>query len=264
MDIEPFVPSDVGQPPALESPRPLTAGRALVILVTFLFAQTVAAFALAIVVASYFATQISNRQMLAARIQAVALLPATLVGSLVGSLVAWRMTRLSFPGSIASGALKPLGWVRVSLRALGASALLGSLIALAVHFMLVRVFPPRPEQSFGPLVQAAATPGLSRLSWAVLVLVFAPPIEEFLFRGVLLHGFAKTWGLTTAVLLTSVIFIAFHLTETRSYWPALSGISLLAGVTAAVRLSTKALGPAIAVHAGYNLVFVVLVYARAA
>jgi membrane protease YdiL (CAAX protease family) len=264
MDLEPVVPSTVEQTPALPSPYPLTAGRALVILVSFFLAEIAAAFVVAIVVAIYFAAQISDRGMLASRIQAVALLPASLAGALVGSLVALRMTRRSFPGSIASGALKPLGWVTVSFRALAASALLGSLIALGVQFLLIRAFPPRPEQSFGPLVQAAATPGLSRLGWAVIALALAPPIEEFLFRGVLLHGFAKTWGLTTAVLLTSVIFITFHLPETHSYWPALSGIALLAGVTAAVRLSTKALGPAIALHAGYNLVFVVVVYARAA
>lgn len=264
MDLEPLVPSDAEQALPLAPPRPFTAGRALIILVTFLIVQTAAAFVLAVVIATYYAVQISDRQLLAAKVQAVAFLPATIVGSLVGLLVAFRMTRSSFPGSIASGALKPIGWVAVSPRVLAASALLGSLIAVGVQFILIRAFPPSPDQSFGPLVHAAATPGLSRLGWALLALAFAPPIEEFLFRGILLHGFAKTWGLTTAVLLSSVIFAAFHLPETRSYWPALSGILLLAGVAAAVRLSTKALGPAIALHAGYNLVLVVLVYARAA
>jgi len=264
MDLEPPIPSSTEQVQELERPRLLTAGRALAILAAFLVAEFAVAAVVAIVAVGYYTAINPDHQALTTKLQTFILFPATLIGSLVGSVVALRMTRRSFPGSVAAGALKPLGWSAATPRTLAANVLLGSLIAAGVEFLLIRSFPPHSGQSFGPVVQAAATPGLSRLGWALVALALAPPIEEFLFRGILLSGFTTTWGLTAAILLSSALFILFHVPDTRTYWPALAGISLLTAATVAVRLSTKALLPAIALHFGYNLFLVVLVYARAA
>jgi membrane protease YdiL (CAAX protease family) len=264
MDLDQPTPSVAEQVPEPPPPRPLAAGRAFGILAAFLLVECAVAVVLAIVAVSYFALRLSDRQALTASAQALTVLPATILGSLLGSVVALRMARHSFPGSIAAGALQPLGWSRASPRILAMNVLLGVLIAAGVVVLLIRQFPPHRGQSFGVFAQLATTPGLSRLAWAFIALAIAPPVEEFLFRGVLLHGLAQSWGLVTAVLLTSAIFVAFHIPETRSYWPALAGICLLAAATVAARLSTKALGPAIAVHVGYNLALVILVHARAA
>jgi len=50
------------------------------------------------------------RSDLIVELQAVALVPAALAGTVVGALAVFRMTRRTLPGSLASGALKAIGW----------------------------------------------------------------------------------------------------------------------------------------------------------
>ncbi len=248
--------------PVQDPPRPLTAGRALGILCVFLLVQFAVAVVLVGAVQSYFETRITDPAALDARVQSLTLLPSALLGTALGALVALRMTRRSFPGPLASGTLRPLGWAGVSRRMLGANVALGASVALVVAYAIFRYLPPHPGQTFGPIAQAASTPGLPRLMWAAFAVGIAPPAEEFLFRGVLLRGLAHSWGLATAVVVTTVAFIALHVPEVHGYWPALVGISLLATLAISIRLATRSLGPAVALHVGYNLALVLLAYVQ--
>lgn len=260
MDVPPE-PAPIVQPaPAPPPPRRLGAARAFGILTAYLLAQFAVGFVVLVAAQSYVGSRITDSAAIASRAETLTLLPAALIGTILGAVAAFRMTRRSFPGAIASGALRPIGWSAAPPRMLAWCALLGAVIAMSVEYLLVRHLPLRPDQSLGPVVQAAMSSGFSRLCWAILAVGVAPPAEEFLFRGVLLHGFARTWNVTVAVIVTSVLFVALHLPETRSYWPALIGISLLAAATMAVRLKSRKLLPAVAVHAGYNLALVLLVY----
>jgi membrane protease YdiL (CAAX protease family) len=96
---------------------------------------------------------------------------------------------------------------------------------------------------------------------AFLGVLIAPPIEDFLFRGVLYAGFEKTWGRTISVLLVTVTFVLLHLPETRSYWPALVAIAIMALALAAFRIRSGSIGPAIMLHAYYNLGLAMMVFA---
>jgi membrane protease YdiL (CAAX protease family) len=95
-------------------------------------------------------------------------------------------------------------------------------------------------------------------------LVLAPPIEEFVFRGVLLGGLSNKLGIRTAGIIVTLVFVLVHASETLGYWPAWVGVALLASAALLVRLRTRSLMPAIGVHAGYNLCLVITVYAGAA
>ncbi|HJX26769.1 MAG TPA: CPBP family intramembrane glutamic endopeptidase, partial [Thermoanaerobaculia bacterium] len=108
---------------------------------------------------------------------------------------------------------------------------------------------------------AAAAGGLSRIAWAVLALAFAPIVEEFLFRGLLLYGFTSSWGASAAAVAVTVLFVLLHLPETINYWPAIVAVSMLAIGTLAARQRTGSLFPAAALHLTYNLVLVVAVFA---
>ena len=85
-------------------------------------------------------------------------------------------------------------------------------------------------------------------------LLLAPPIEELLFRGVLYGGYRRSLGAPAAAALTTSIFVILHVSEIVYYPPAALGIASLALVALWFRLRSAAIGPAIAVHFGYNLV----------
>ena len=139
---------------------------------------------------------------------------------------------------------------------LGISAILG--ILLATSYLLVShfLFPPRAGIPLGPLTQLAGAHGFDYVAWILLAVILAPPVEEFLFRGLLLKGFSRSWGVVGGAIAVTTIFVLMHAFETAYYWPAAVGILALALATLAVRLHSGSLGPAIALHAAYNLALV--------
>ena len=86
--------------------------------------------------------------------------------------------------------------------------------------------------------------------WLALMLVgvvAAPVVEEVLFRGVLLHRWARRWGTTTGVVASSALFALLH-QEWLGHW--LFGVALCA-----VYLRTRSLWLPIAAHAANNFLF---------
>jgi membrane protease YdiL (CAAX protease family) len=98
--------------------------------------------------------------------------------------------------------------------------------------------------------------------WAILAIGVAPPTEELLFRGVLYAGFARSWGARAAAVVTTALFVALHAPEIRGYWPGWMVIASLGALALRARLRTGSLAPAIALHVGYNLALVVVIYGR--
>lgn len=92
----------------------------------------------------------------------------------------------------------------------------------------------------------AALPGLYNLLMAFVLVVAAPVLEEFLFRGFLLHRWSTRWNLPAAVILTSVLFGVLH--------GNIIGLTMFGLVMALLYLRTSSLGVAIAVHALNNAI----------
>ncbi len=134
------------------------------------------------------------------------------------------------------------------------SIFLGILIALLYSSFAVFIYPPDPDAEVGPLTQMLITPGPTRIFWIFLALFFAPFVEEFLFRGVMIAGFAYSYGITRAAIIVTFLFVVIHSFEAIHYPPAFGGITLIAIVVLYLRLRYKSLGPPIAAHFGYNLV----------
>lgn len=107
-------------------------------------------------------------------------------------------------------------------------------------------------QLAGPLARMSGTPGINRALWLFLVLVLAPAVEELFFRGVLFGGYRRSFGPARSAAITTGIFWTLHITEMIYYWPAMVGILVLALVALWFRLKSAAIGPAVAVHFGYN------------
>lgn len=83
------------------------------------------------------------------------------------------------------------------------------------------------------------------LSFISLV-VLGPALEEFIFRGYLLHRWSKKWGLWTGVLLSSVAFGAIHPDTLAA---AVTGLGF-----AMLYLKTQTLWAPVVAHSIYNFI----------
>ena len=101
-----------------------------------------------------------------------------------------------------------------------------------------------------------AGPG-PKISLAICVGVLAPMIEEIIFRGALQRALQRHMIVPLAVLIQAVVFASIHLLDLGALngLPSIFAVGLLAGFLTA---RTSRLGPAIALHAGFNLTTVVL------
>lgn len=188
---------------------------------------------------------------------------ASFFGSVLSGLVALRMARRSLPGPIRSGVLQPLGWSRASSRELWLGALAGVALAVLYLFGLNGLSAgTTPAERLGPLEAAAASGGWSRLGWAVLLILVAPPVEEFVFRGVVFTGLSRAWTQGSSAIVVTGLFLSQHWTQASG--PALVAIMLVGFATVVARVVTSSLAPAILLHASYNSCVVLAVYAGAA
>ncbi|HEY6222680.1 MAG TPA: CPBP family intramembrane glutamic endopeptidase [Gemmatimonadales bacterium] len=228
----------------------------MALLLAYVFAQIVIAIIVGLVYALYlaFADAHLDTGHLAKRLQAPAvLLSAGTLGVLGGALLVVYMTRRFFTGTPRREAYEDLGLTRASPQNYLLAAILGISLALVYVFLAIHFLHPGHKPPVGLFARAAAGGGFPRVLLAILAVVIAPPIEEFLFRGAMYAGFEKTWGRSTAVLLVTVTFVLLHVSEVRTFWPGLVGIATTALVLAAVRVRSGSLGPPIMLHAYYNL-----------
>ena len=127
-------------------------------------------------------------------------------------------------------------------------------VVLGIGLIVLTGYVPLAEDAqVGALAQAAQTPGLPQLGWTIGALLLAPPIEEFLFRGVLFEGFRQSWGAVWSGAVVSALFLILHLAESWFYWPAMLGLTVLAICLLVTRVWTDSLVPPIALHFFYNL-----------
>jgi hypothetical protein len=98
----------------------------------------------------------------------------------------------------------------------------------------------------------AHAPAWASLVAVLMVVALAPPTEEFLFRGVLLHGLGVSYGPRLAAILVTAVFVIGHLPEVGNDWAALFVHVTVAVSLLAARVSTGSLLPPLAMHAAYN------------
>lgn len=136
---------------------------------------------------------------------------------------------------------------------------LGAGIVLAMAYLsLAKLFGPGwLHGSSNPMERLASTKGISQLIFQLSTIVLAPLTEEPLFRGVLYGGYRRSFGPTGAAVLTTLIFVLGHVTGIIRFLPAIIGVVGMAILALWIRLRTAAIGPAITVHVGYNLMIAV-------
>lgn len=258
--------TDVAAPATAELPEPmppeLSAFRAVVVFLAYFGAQLVVGIVVGVVfVFWYVLARGVNDPRTAIEAQRLMILPAAILGLVAGGLVTFRMTRRSLPGPLSS-ALRAVGWSKASPRDLLISAFAGASLAILYLFVLTPRVTSPPVEQWGPLATAAGAGGWPRHAWALLALL-APPIEEFVFRGVLLAGLSRSWTRTSAAVVVTALFVAAHFGEVLTYAPAFVAIILVGTATAVARIATRSLVPPIVLHGFYNLGLIAAVYSNA-
>jgi membrane protease YdiL (CAAX protease family) len=158
-------------------------------------------------------------------------------------------------------------WVRGSWVALARGLVIGMVLGTCLiavnefiksHVFLFHV----TRKELGPVDQMAYEHGLPQMLWIILGVLLAPLPEEILFRGVLYGGYRKSFGPISATILTTLIFVSLHLLDVIRYPPNVVALTALSLAALWCRLRSAAIGPAIAVHVGYNTVMSLLVVLR--
>jgi membrane protease YdiL (CAAX protease family) len=181
------------------------------------------------------------------------LLPVALPVSVASGSLAALVALWSWGKRLGAQAVADiLGLRSATSRQLWEGVLAGVTLGI-IALVLVTHIPYRPT-SPDLIDEIVSSPGPARWALALSAVFLAPPIEEFVFRGVLLGGLAQTWSLRGAVLVSGFTFWLLHATEWLRYWPAAVAIGLMTIIVTLLRLRTRTLGPAIAAHAAYNLV----------
>src|SRR6185312_1904314 len=100
-----------------------------------------------------------------------------------------------------------------------------------------------------------------RLLLALLVVCVAPFVEELVFRGVLLSGFASRMPIGWAMLASAIVFGCVHLPDFKFAWYPVPALIILGLVSAWLRVRTRSLWPSITLHATNNFIAAVAWFA---
>lgn len=185
------------------------------------------------------------------------MMPLTIVLVMLFGGIAVVSSGIGFKLQLKDTSPTGAAWVRGSWRKIAIGVGCGMLIGL-VWALSTLGLPQPSEEELGPLARMGATKGLPQISWFVVALFLAPPVEELLFRGILYGGYCKSMGPVAAAALTTIIFVALHFTELIYQPLAVFAIGGLALGALAMRLRSNAIGPAIALHFGYNATIAIL------
>ncbi len=174
------------------------------------------------------------------------------VSAVVGIVAVWAVLR----GMLTPrDRVKMRRWLRwPGSRAVEVGVLGGLLFAVVATKVLPHVLPVSETYKPGAVVRLAMAVGWSRVLVAVLAVVLAPPVEEVLFRGVLLEGMLRTFSRYAAILATTGLFALMHVPDILGNGPGLAAVLVAGYALAEFRLRTKSLLPPIAAHMAYNAV----------
>jgi len=132
-------------------------------------------------------------------------------------------------------------------------AVLGAAIAV---FVVVSIFFPAVNlDQAQELVFTQATTPLELILSFIALIIIAPVVEESVFRGLLLPGFARNFGLAAAVVISAVLFGAIHWQLNVGIITAIMGVLL-----GWIYLKSQSLWPAIMFHSLKNLVAFILIF----
>ena len=244
-----------------KEPRAMHAG---LIFLAFLGTQVIGGFIIwniAVASASFSGVDLQNPEELAKALQPILLefMAYGMIPIMIGSgLVVYWLTRVTAIDVLRDGSPTGVGWVPGSGMQLVGGFSLGMAVAVVFLLTAATLFADYQPDSRGPLAEMGSRGGVMQILWGVVAICCAPLVEEFLFRGIMMAGLSRSFGVPAAAVIVTILFVALHFPELQHYWPGVIGVGGMAVVAMWLRIKTKSLFPAIAVHLGYNGLVVAL------
>jgi membrane protease YdiL (CAAX protease family) len=116
-----------------------------------------------------------------------------------------------------------------------------------------------PDKSHFPLEQLLNSRAAA-YETAIFAILFAPFMEELIFRGFLFSVFEHRIGLRTAIVTTAVLFAALHIFEYEGAWNHLLMIFFVGLALSLARGLTHKLAPSVVLHVTYNACLMIGLY----
>ena len=118
------------------------------------------------------------------------------------------------------------------------------LLSFYLLFLVAPEYTQQLLESLSESPESSSLPVFNQLLRTVNLVVIAPIVEEFIFRGIILHRLAAKWNVPIAVWVSSIIFGLLH--------PNPLGIGAVGMAWALIYLKTKSLIVPIVAHAMNN------------
>ena len=177
--------------------------------------------------------------------------PVALPLSMITSALAVYLLTRRFARRRATGGYRTAYAIRgAPARDVALGATTGALLALLL-VLISMLTPVGSPQDQGLLAKVLAASGTGRLVFGLTAVLLAPPVEEYVFRGVLL-GTLLPIGEVAAGVLSGLAFWLLHVTEWIHYWPAAVGVGVMTVLVTHLRLRTRSIVPSIFAHLFYN------------
>jgi membrane protease YdiL (CAAX protease family) len=212
--------------------------------------------ALVLVFALAFKSAMGGHAISPPHLPAVPLMVVLVLSFAIGGGGAIALSLIWRRGRLQSSAPTGFGLVRPAVHTTLAGVTAAIALSLAFRFVAPRLVPFDPGGKLGPVTSAAMDSSAARSLWIAFALLVAPPLEEYLFRGVLLAGLRARFSTVASAATVTAIFVIGHATEAIAYWPAFLAIAGLGALTAGLRIWSGSILPGLAAHVAYNLVVV--------
>ncbi|WP_223669788.1 CPBP family intramembrane glutamic endopeptidase [Kangiella shandongensis] len=133
---------------------------------------------------------------------------------------------------------------------------IGVMLALLIHWFSRQIPGPLdPTNTFDLIKQHSF---LAELLLIIVVSIFAPFFEEYLFRGLILGSLAARFATFNAIFTSAVVFMGFHLIEYYDYWVGLLAVFCLGILLGWLKQMSRSMLAPILCHASYNFCIILL------
>jgi membrane protease YdiL (CAAX protease family) len=191
-----------------------------------------------------------------AEMQRALIMPAAILAELAAGGTVFVATR-----RLLGSRLSSLGWCRAKRDAVAPAALVGAALALFYLRVLHPMWWRSSAHYTGPVTSVVERGGWPRHLWVLLVVLLAPPVEEFVFRGMMYGGLRRVLSPFSAGAIVTAAFLFGHRSEIRFHGSAAASLVLLGIATLATRTRTRSLVPSIVLHTAYNSIIAISLYA---
>jgi len=239
-------------PPPVPGMLPILNVKTATIIWIVTFVAQVIAGTLTILIASIFEPVKGDDYFSNTMGQLHTLMPVMVMMSMIAGAAALFLTTSKFKLPIKDTSPAGAAWVLSSWETIIKGVGIGMLISMASRILLHFSGRHLGYHQLDDLTRMAFKPGISQTVYVFAAVVLAPPLEEMLYRGLLFGGFCASVGVDRAAIGTTAIFVLMHGPQLINQPLATLGITAMALAALWMRLSNRSIGPAIAVHFGYN------------